>query len=450
MSKVLFCIIIFTILLGVFGNAFSASYVHSNIGNIAYVLALGIDVGEKSKLKVSAQFSKTAVFTPGSGSSSEDPNSMVLVSGEADSLFSGLNLINSYIGKEINLSHCSVIIFSEEFAKQGLSNEILSLVNNEELQPSANIVISTCSAYDYLNNSTPNLEKMTVKYYETFAITSRFTGYISNISIGEFYDILSTDGPSPTAILGGLNSTTRQEQSKQQSGGGSQGESSGNSSSSSGGNSEGSGQTNSQQSSDSSPDSVINPKELTAGSSSVSGNRGTENIGIAVFKDDAFCGELTAVETICHLLIENNVDSCIISVNSPVAENEKIELRLTPSKNSKIKTTIENGIPKINIKLSLDADIMTLQNNENYQSKEILDKISNSAQEYMKNQINDYLKKVCKEYGVDIDGFYAKALCHFATIPEWENFDWEEKIKTAEFDVNVDVNVISSVLITET
>ena len=44
MSKVLFSIIVFTILLGVFGNAFSASYVHSNIGNIAYVLALGIDV----------------------------------------------------------------------------------------------------------------------------------------------------------------------------------------------------------------------------------------------------------------------------------------------------------------------------------------------------------------------------------------------------------------------
>lgn len=444
MSKVLFSIIVFTILLGIFGNAFSASYVHSNIGNIAYVLALGIDVGEKSKLKVSAQFSKTAVFTPGSGSSSEDSNSMVLVSGEADSLFSGLNLLNSYIGKEINLSHCSVIIFSQDFAKQGLYNEILSLINNEELQPSANIVISTCDAYDYLNNSTPNLEKMTVKYYETFAITSRFTGYISNISIGEFYDLLVTNGPNPTAILGGLNSTTRQEQAKKQSGsGGSQGESS----SSSGG----SGSTNSQESSDSSsPDSVIKPEYLTAGSSSVSGNRGTENIGIAVFKDDRFCGELTAVETICHLLIENNVDSCIVSVDSPIAENEKIELRLTPSKKSKIKTSIENDTPKINIKLSLDADIMTLQNNENYQSKEILDKISNSTKEYMKNQINDYLNKVCKEYGVDIDDFYAKALCHFATIPEWKNFNWEEKIKNAEFDINVDINVISSVLITET
>ena len=105
----------------------------------------------------------------------------------------------------------------------GLYNEILSLINNTELQPSANIVISTCDAYDYLNNSTPNLEKMTVKYYETFAITSRFTGYISNISIGEFYDLLVTNGPCSTAILGGLNSTTRKEQAKQESSGGSQG-----------------------------------------------------------------------------------------------------------------------------------------------------------------------------------------------------------------------------------
>jgi len=63
MSKTLFSIIIFVLLLGVFGNAFSASYIYSNIGNLAYVLALGIDVGEKSKLKISAQFSKTAVFT---------------------------------------------------------------------------------------------------------------------------------------------------------------------------------------------------------------------------------------------------------------------------------------------------------------------------------------------------------------------------------------------------
>lgn len=441
MSKFSFGIIIFIILLGVFGNAFSASYVHNNIGNLAYVLALGIDVGENSNLKISAQFSKTAVFTPGTGSSSEDSDNIVLVSGEADSIFSGLNLLNSYIGKEINLSHCSLIIFSEEFAKQGIYNEILSLINNDELQPSTNLVISTCNAYDYLNNSTPNLEKMTVKYYETFAITSRFTGYISNLTIGEFYDSLVTTGPSSTAILGGLNSTARQELAK--------GESS-TSKNTDADSSQESGQTNSKQSSDSSPDAIINPEDLTAGSSSVSGNRGSENIGIAVFKSGKFYGELTAIETICHLLIENNLDSCIISVDSPISEHEKIELRLVPSKKSKVTVNIEDNLPIIKIHLILDADIISLQNSKDYQSNEILTNISDSVEDFMNKQINNYLNKVCKEYCIDIDKFYAKALCHFSTIPEWESFNWEENIKNAKFDVNVDVDVISSILITET
>ena len=118
MSKNFITIIVFSILLVIFINGFSASYTSRKIGNLAYVLALGIDVGEKAKLKVSAQFTKSASVSPGSGTSAEDIDNIVLISGEADSIFSAINLLNSYIGKEINLSHCSLIIFSEEFAKQ--------------------------------------------------------------------------------------------------------------------------------------------------------------------------------------------------------------------------------------------------------------------------------------------------------------------------------------------
>ena len=118
MSKNLLSIIVSIILLIIFGNVFSASYTSSAIGNIAYVLALGIDVGENAKLKVSAQFTKSSSVSPGSGGSNENLNNLILVSGEADSIFSAINLLNSYIGKEVNLSHCSIFIFSEEFAKQ--------------------------------------------------------------------------------------------------------------------------------------------------------------------------------------------------------------------------------------------------------------------------------------------------------------------------------------------
>lgn len=118
MSKNMISLITFILLLVIFINAFSSSYTSRKLGNLAYVLAMGIDVGEKSKLKVSVQFTKSSAVSPASGTSSQDANNIVLVSGEADSIFSALNLLNSYIGKEINLSHCSLIIFSEEFAKQ--------------------------------------------------------------------------------------------------------------------------------------------------------------------------------------------------------------------------------------------------------------------------------------------------------------------------------------------
>ena len=117
MSKNAISIISFLILLVVFASAFSSSYTSHNMSNLAYVLALGIDVGENSKMKVSAQFTNSDSFSPNS-SSSDEASSIFLVSSEANSIYSCLNLINTYIGKEINLSHCSVVIVSEAFAKE--------------------------------------------------------------------------------------------------------------------------------------------------------------------------------------------------------------------------------------------------------------------------------------------------------------------------------------------
>lgn len=408
MSKNFVKIIVFFILLIIFINAFSESYVSHSLTNLAYVLALGIDVGEKAKLKISAQFSKATAFDSGGGSS-DSSGQIVMVSGEADSIFSGINLLNSYIGKELNLAHCNVVVFSEELAKNGIGTQIYSLINNEEVRPSTNIVVSKCSAYDYLDNVKPNIEKLTVQYFDTFSITSRLTGYISNLTIGEFYNNLSSEIKACTAILGGLNATARTES-----------------------------------------DVITNPEDLTAGSSSVEGNRGSENIGLAVFNGDKLCGELTATEAISHLLIKNKVDSCIISIDNPFNNSNKVELQLYPTKKSKISVDINNNIPHISIELKIDADILTLDENIDYEQENVLETFSNATKQYLEKEIYDYLNKVSKEYSTDIDNFGNKALAYFATSSEWKDFDWSEKFKNAEFDVNVDVTVISSLLITKT
>lgn len=368
--------------------------------------------------------------------------------------------------------------FLKNLLNSGIATEIYSLINNEEVRPTANLVISKSTAYEYLNNSKPNLEKLTTQYYETFSITGRFTGYFSNISIGDFYNDLSATCHHPTAILGGLNSTARKEDSEKSTQGSGQGSSdsgsssgsdsgssdssgsssgsgnSGNSGTSSSGNSQTSDTSNNKNSDkiSESPNVITNPENLTAGTSSIVGQRGTENFGIAVFNDDKLCGELTAVESICHLLIQNKIDSCIISIDNPLPEKEteKMELQLFPKQNSKINITLDDDTPHIYLDINLNADIMTLDKDVEYETDEIFSKISNTAKDYLTNQFNNYLKKISTEYESDIDHFCTKATSNFFTISDWENFNWNEKFKNSKFDVNIDINVLSTMLVTKT
>ena len=111
MKKLLKKIFILSLIV-IFIIAFSSSYSSLSIDNLAYVLAIAIDTSTDNKLEVSFQF--TTPLSPESGSN-EKP-STIINTVTASSLSNATNLINGYLGKQINMSHCKVIIFSEELA----------------------------------------------------------------------------------------------------------------------------------------------------------------------------------------------------------------------------------------------------------------------------------------------------------------------------------------------
>lgn len=442
MSKNLIYIIFFIVLLIFYIYGFSVSYTSHNISNLAYVLALGIDKGENAKLKISAQFAKNTISSENGSSDSSSNN--ILTACEADSIFSALNILNSYIGKEINLAHCSVIIFSEEIAKEGLYNEVYSIANNEEIRPSTNFVISNCSAYDYLNNTNPIIENLTTKYFDTFSITSRFTGYFSNITIGNFFHNLVKGNYDSTAIMGGLNLTARSEENKQDSGNNNSSEDSSDSSDTSNRNS------SSQNFENSSNQNVqITPDNLIAGSSSIVGKRGNENLGLAVFNKDKYCGQLTATETICHLLIANEINTCIFTISNPFNENDSIEVQIIPEKKSKISSNYDNDNFKFVINLYLNANIIDIEKNLNFEDPEVLEKFATSLTNSLNSKFEKYFNKVSKEYNSDIDKFYLSILKYFPTQDSLNNLDWKQKYMNSEFSCNININNISSLLITK-
>lgn len=449
MKKKSIIILILFVVFITFIAGFSNSYISRRIEHLAYVLVLGIDKGEKARLKISTQFIN--VSSSSSGASS-DSSQIVLTSCEANSMFSGLNLLNSYIGKEINLAHCSVVVFSEEIAKEGISSEIYSLINNEEIRSSANIVVTNCKAYDYINNSKPNLENITSKYFDTFDITSKLTGYFSNITLGDFFNRLSERNSDPIAVLGGLNSTARSEENKSSSNSSKESSSSSNSGNSDNINGETLNSNSSSQDVEDQEKQEIETTQnsLVAGKSSIVGGRGTENLGIAIFSGDKYIGELTVWESICHSLIINSIDTCIISVEDPLVKSKQLEIQLSPNKKSKITSNIENGAININIELNLIANIISLNSNINYEDTDTINKISTATQNRLNDELNKYFDKTARKYNVDIDKYYLSILKYFPYQKNFDDFNYKEKLKNANFNCNTHVNIISSLLITKT
>ena len=195
----------------IFLYAFSDSYSSENIDKLDYVIAIGIDsVPDSNNLEISFEFANISSFSEDSSSKDSDP---IINTVSTPSFSSAVNLMNAYVGKHINLAHCKVIVFSEDLAKKGILDIVSSLINNSQIRPTANVIISKGKAGEYIKNSVSSLEQVVTKYYDIFPSSSEYTGYTSNIILGEFYDSLISQDVGSVAILGSINSESKDDSS---------------------------------------------------------------------------------------------------------------------------------------------------------------------------------------------------------------------------------------------
>ena len=434
----------------VFIYAFSASYTSDSVDNISYVIALAVDVNEgEQNLQVTFEFMDTSAF---SSEQSGDSKGAIIDTVTSTSINSAINLLNAYIGKEVNLSHCKVVVFSDKLAEKGISSEVSELMNNIQVRPSTNIIICKGNALEYIQNSTSQLEKILTKYYDIFPNSSEYTGYTSNIMIGEFYNYLTTKECGNLAILGGLNPTISPSNSSgNPSNGSSDGSSSGSNKSSEGGSSEKSSENSSKENSESTekPDNNNNLSQVVSGSAPILGERGTENIGLAVLKDGIYRGDLTAIDTLCHTLIKGEVNSFLLTINNTEIYKNYIDVSLYENNPPKITVNISENEPVINIKIKLVGRISNLKDGINYSDESTnldLNEISDAVNRSLEGYIYDYLKKTSSEFKCDIDYFYNYAKRNFKTIYDWRNYDWESKYEKSKFNVSVESQVYYSLL----
>lgn len=380
----------------------------NSIEDLAYVIAIGIDKGENNLLKLSLQFATPSSSSPNESSSSSSEST--ISSTECSSIDSGINLINSYISKKINLAHCKVVVFSEKIASSGIADELYSLINNVQIRPDCSLIVSKCNAYDFLNNSKPVLINLVERYYEVVVTSGNYTGYSTDIKLIDFYSHLKEESIEPTAILGGINTKKMQKESNN---------------------------TN----------LIDKDSSYKAGTAPVQDKNNLEIMGLAVFKNDKLVGELNGIETISHLLVTGKAQNFNINIPDPFNQNHLITLSAKEIKKTKSTVNLINNSPYITLNIYLEANILSLNDNSDYSTPENLEIIGKYANSYLENHISNYLYKTSKEYNSDISGFGRKTLYKYATINNWSAQKWQENYKNSVFKVNVKTSVKNSALV---
>lgn len=405
-----FKFIIIVLFVGIICTLLTGCFDRRELDDMAYPVALGFDKGKTNELKMTLQLAVPITIGGEGGGKGEESVTNVTI--ETPTIYSGLNMLNSFVSKQINLSHAKVVVISEELAKEGTSKYLQAMIRNREFRPNASIVVSRGPAEEFIKAVKPKLETNPAKYYELLLSSYKYTGFTSESQLINFYHNTKSTSNQALAVLAGLSkfkssdefdlsASTYKEKGREQ------------------------------------------PLEgdFKAGDLTKTGELGVEIMGLAVFDGGKMVGELDGEETSFHLMVDGKFNSSYITIPDPKGEGNFVILDIKQSRMTKKKVEMVDGKPSVYAKVILEADILSIQSGFNYEKVENIGILETTVENFLKNGILKYLEKSSKVFGTDNCGFGGAMKGKFLTWHEWEDFDWLSRFKEASFDVEVDLKI---------
>lgn len=370
--------ILVSIILIIILFTFTGCYYTNGIDDYYFIISLGLDAGTDGLLKLSVQISSTTSEDSSSSSDSSQSSNYQIYSVEAKTIDECITILNNYLNKEINLSHCSALIISEELAKKGLNSYINTLSNNTELRHTCQVIISSSTAYDVLDKVSNSGEVFSARFFDYLATSTDYTGFTITSSFGDFFQALENNYYEPSAIYTVVSDDTIQTS------------------------------------------------------------------GIAVFKQDYMVGHLNVINSIAHLATTNKLNTCIVTIDSPFYENEKIDLELNLYKDTEISVDIINGSPFISVQIYPEGTIKSSGSTFNYIDNNEIETLEKATNAYLENIFKEYFYNISKEYNADIVGF--KSICQstILTKEEFNKIHWDDIFQDSFFDVTINTKINSS------
>lgn len=401
-----------------FCTTLTGCYDALEIDDEVYTLAIGIDKGTNNKIRLTIQYpvykSESGGESKGGGQTGDKGKGggQNTVSGtnvetiETSSIIGGLDIFGMSISRRVSLMHTKLLIFSEEFAKEGVSRYLSPISRFRETRGEMNILVVQGKAEDYMKENKTNIGESLAKAIELMMEQSGNTSFFPRVTFNKFYRNTISTFEQGYAAYAGVNDFSK---------------------------------LSSESKTDVPP--LETDKGFSPGNLPREGITKREYAGTAVFNGGKMVGTLNSSETRYFMMITGDFKRGILELRDKKSPDDVILLDIRPSRSPVLKGHFEHGTPVIDIKIRLEGDIGSIQSRINYENIKELEELNRQAADYIRENTVKVIDKVQKEYKSDIFSFGKKFAGYFSTIQEWEKYDWLSHFKDAKVNVTVSFNI---------
>ena len=341
----------------------------------------------------------SVLISNASKSSGESPDSSqsksVLYSSKGNSIFKALKDIALISPKELYLDHFSILVISEEIAKEGIYNVVDFFLRYPNSRKDFSVAIAKdCKAKDTLKIITPITDFPSQSIADNLMFSTNLQGTISNVNYNELiYNLIA---PGKEVVMNSIK--------------------------------------------------IIGDKKEGSKSENIESSEPKTYLklsNLAIFKDDKFVSWTSEEESYGINIINDKTTEMYIKIKI----NDGYVVVNPVNFKTDIKVKFKNTKPQISIIASGNAKIMEVNGKIDLANNYVIEEIQKKANEKIKNYIKKGIK-VASDNETDIFGFGLKI---YKNNPDYFNKikkDWNKDLKNLDIKTKSDL-IIKSISSTQ-
>ena len=153
--------------------SFCGCYDLSDVADMAYIIAIGIDPFEFGEFLYTFQFANSDI--------SEKPK---MYTSKADNLYAAMNEINGVFAQEYDFSQLRIVILSDKLKNKEFMEQINFFTENPHIHPDVSVGVTKEKANGFLESIGKGLDVFPTRYYEK-VFNMEYTVYAPKTTIHE-------------------------------------------------------------------------------------------------------------------------------------------------------------------------------------------------------------------------------------------------------------------------